>query len=113
MIDHCPVEKVLEHFLEFVDKVKLQLQLMLDLGVDSPNANLGFDEHLNASSEMINLNTSILLISTCLLHIDHNAFRAGVNKLSFGIDSVTTDVNFFFQTFCCKESRLPGNGRVH
>lgn len=97
MVDHCPAEKLLDHFLEFVDKVKLQLQLMLHLGMDGPNVNLKFEKLLNMSSEMKNLNTSILSIGTCPLHIVHNAFRAGVNKLNFGIDSFAIDVNFFFK----------------
>ena len=59
MVDHCLAEKPLEHFLELADKVKLQLQLMLHLGMDGPNVNLRFEELLNASSEMKNLNTNI------------------------------------------------------
>ena len=35
MVDHCPVEKISEHFFEFVDKVKFQFQLMLHLGMSN------------------------------------------------------------------------------
>ena len=97
MLDHDPAKTLLEHFLEFVDKVKLQLQLILHLGMDGPNVNLRFKQLLNTSLEVKNLNTSILLIGTCPLHIVHNAFRAGVNKLNFSIDSFAIDVNFFFK----------------
>ena len=97
ILDHGPAKTLLEHFLEFVDKVKLQLQLILHLGMDGPNVNLRFKQLLNTSLEVKNLNTSILLIGTCPLHIVHNAFRAGVNKLNFSIDSFAIDVNFFFK----------------
>ena len=66
MVDHCPAEKLLEPFLEFVDKVKLQLQLMLHLFMDGTNVNLRFQELLNASSEMKNFNRSILSIGTLI-----------------------------------------------
>ena len=76
MVDHFHAEKLLEHLLEFVDKVKLQLQLMLYLGMNSPNVNLRFEELLNISLEVKNLKTIILSIGTCPLHIVHNKFRA-------------------------------------
>ena len=44
MVDYCRVEKLLEHSLEFVDKVKLQLQLTLHLVMDGVNVNLRFEE---------------------------------------------------------------------
>ena len=97
MLGHGPAKTLLEHFLEFVDKVKLKLQLILHLSVDGPNVNLRFEELLNTSLEMKNLNTSILLIGTCPLHIVHNVFRAGVNNLNFSIDSFAIDVNFLLQ----------------
>ena len=97
MVDHCPAQKLLEHFLEFVNKVKLQLQFMLHIGMDGPNVNLKFEELLKDSSELENLKTTLLSIGTCPLHIVHNAFRAGVNRSNFSIDSFAIDVNFFFK----------------
>ena len=43
-----------------------------------------------------NLDTSIISIGTCPLHIVHNAFRVGVNALNFSIDSFVININFFF-----------------
>ena len=60
MVDHCPAEKILEPFLEFVDKVKLQIQRMLHLDMDGPIVNLRLEELLNAFSGMKNLNTSLI-----------------------------------------------------
>lgn len=52
MVDHCHSKKFGKHFLKFMDKVKLQLQLILQLSVDGPNVNLRSEECLNASLEM-------------------------------------------------------------
>ena len=64
----------------------------LHLVRDGPNVNLRFEKLLNASSEMKYLNTSILSIAAYPFHIVHNGFRAGVNKLNFGLESFTIDV---------------------
>ena len=95
MVDHCPAEKLMEHFLQFVEKVKMNLQFMLHLGMDGPNVNVKFEKLLQSSEIMKNLNTNIISIGTCPLHIVHNSFRAGVNVLNFKIDSFIIDVNFF------------------
>ena len=60
--------------------------------MDGPNVNITFEKLLNASSEMKNLNTSILSTAACPFQIVHNEFRAGVNKLNFGSESFTIDV---------------------
>ena len=52
MVDHCHSKKFGKHFLKFMDKVKLQLQLILQLSIDGPNVNLRSEECLNASLEM-------------------------------------------------------------
>ena len=104
MVDHCPAEKMLEHFLEFVKKVNLDLRLMLRLGMDGPNVNLKFDDLLVSSKDFQNLNTSILSVGTCPLHIVHNAFRAGVKTLDFKIDTYAVDINFFFKLLAARRA---------
>ena len=44
----------------------------LYLVIDSPNVNLRFEELLNTSLEVKNLNTSILSIAACPFHIVRN-----------------------------------------
>ena len=92
MVDHCPTEKFLEHFVKFVEKVKLNLKFMLHIGMDGPNVNIKFESLLKSSEKMKIFNTSILSIGTCPLHIVHNAFRAGINVLNFSIDSFASGV---------------------
>ena len=64
----------------------------LHLAMDGPNVNLRFEELLKTSLGMKNLNTSILSIAPCPFHIVCNELRAGVNKLNFGLESFTIDV---------------------
>ena len=61
---------------------------------------------------MKSLDTTILSFGTCNLHVVHNAFRAGVNALSFSIDSFVVDVNLF-QAFCCQKSRLQTHAGIY
>ena len=82
MVDHCPAEKLLEHFLEFTEKINLNLKLMLHIGVDGRSVNLKFEDLLKSSPHIKSLGTAILSIGTRPLHIVHNAFLAGVNVLT-------------------------------
>ena len=97
MVDHCLAGKLLEHFLEFTEKINLDLKLMLHIGMDGPSVNLKFEDLLKSSPHIKSLGTTILSIGTCPLHIVHNAFRAGVNALNFNIDSFIINSNFFFK----------------
>ena len=97
ILDHCPAEKLLEHFLEFTEKINLDLKLMLHIGMDGPSVNLKFEDLLKSSPNIKSMDTTILSIGTYPRHIVHNAFRAGVNALNFNIDSFIIDVNFFFK----------------
>ena len=60
MVDHCRAEKLMEHFLHFVEKVKMNHQFMLHLGMDGPNVNVKFENLLQSSEIMKNLNTNII-----------------------------------------------------
>ena len=82
MVDHCPAKKLLEHFLEFTEKINLDLKQMLHIGMDGPNVNLKFEDLLKSSPHIKSLGTAILSIGTRPLHIVHNAFLAGVNVLT-------------------------------
>ena len=74
MVDHCPAEKLLEHFLEFTEKINLDLKLILHIGMDGPSVNLKFEDLLKSSPHIKSLGTTILSIGTCPLHIVHNTF---------------------------------------
>ena len=64
MIDHCPAEKLFKHFLEFTEKMNLDLKLMLHIGMDGPSVNLKFEDIFKSSPHVKNLGTTILSIGT-------------------------------------------------
>ena len=94
-VDHCPVEKLVEHFYEFVQKVGLDINYMLHLGMDGPNVNKKSQRLLLESSYLEN--TAFLDVGTCPLHIVLNAFRKGVSSLRFNVDQFALNINFFFK----------------
>ena len=73
MVDHCPDEKPMEHFLEFSEKRNLDLKLMLHIGMDRPSVNHKFGDLLK-SSPHIRLGTTILSTGLVLytLFITHS-----------------------------------------
>ena len=94
-VEHCPAEKLVEHFYEFVKKVGLDVNYMLHLGMDGPNVNKKFQRLLLESDGLGK--TTFLDIGTCALHIVHNAFRKGVSSLKFDVDQFALDIHFFFK----------------
>ena len=57
-VDHCPSEKLVEHFYEFVRKVGLDISFILDLRMDGQN--------LNKKSQRLLLESSYLEKTTFL-----------------------------------------------
>ena len=100
MVEHWPSEKPLEHFLEFVNKVSLDMKVMIHIGMNGPRVNLKFEGFLKSSPQMKSLDTTILQFGLNPLHVVHNAFQAGVNALNFSIDSFVIDINFFKAFYC-------------
>ena len=96
-VDHCPAEKLVEHFFTFIKKSGLDVKFMLHLGMDGPNVNLKFQRLLLQSSLLVEAQTSFLDIGSCPLHIVHNAFRKGVSQLKFNVDQFALDIHFFFK----------------
>ena len=92
---HCPSEKLVKHFYEFVEKVGLDVKYMVHLRMDGPNVNKTFQSLLLTSDSLGK--TSFLDIGTCTLHIVHNAFRNGVSSLKFDVDQFALDIHFFFK----------------
>ena len=95
MVDHCPAERLLEHFFGFVRKANLDLRLLLHTGMDGRYVKLKFEKFLRSSESFRHINTTNLSAGTCALYITHNGFRSGIAKLDFNVDSFAIDVNFF------------------
>ena len=96
MVDHCPSEKLLEHFFEFIEKAELDISFLLHLGMDGPNVNLKFERSIKSSNVFSNIDKMILSVGTCPLHIVHNSFRNGIKVLEF-------DMSISFSNFLLVE----------
>ena len=77
---HCTLDDLVNHFFEFMEKLKLNLLLLLVLGMDGPSVNRSFEKKLKAGLEE-NYATQILDIGTCSLHIVNSAFLEGLKEL--------------------------------
>ena len=79
-VGHCTSDDLVNHFFEFMDKLKLNLSLLLVLGMNGPSVNRSFVKKLKARLEE-NYATQILDIRTCSLHIVNNTFLEGLKEL--------------------------------
>ena len=68
---------------------------IVQVGMDGPNVNLKFEQHL-AAKIMEECGASFLNIGSCSLHQTHNAFRKGILDFDFNIESFVNDIIFFF-----------------
>ena len=77
---HCTSDDLVNHFFEFMEELKLNLSLLLALGMDGPSVKRSFEKKLKVRLEE-NYATQILDIGTCSLHIVNNAFLEGLKEL--------------------------------
>ena len=101
-VDHCPVDKLAEHFFTFIEKIGLDIKFMSHLGMDGPNVNLKFQTLLLQSNLLAEAKTTFLNIGTCPLHIVHNAFRKSFSSLACNVDQFAVDIHFILFFSCCQ-----------
>ena len=97
-VGHCTLDDLVNHFFEFMEELKLNLSLLLVLGMDGPCVNRSFEKKLKARLEEIYA-TQILDIGTCSLHIVNNAFLEGLKELKneINLDEFAIDLHFFMK----------------
>ena len=97
-VGHCTSNDLVNHFFEFMEKLKLNLSLLLPLGIDGPSVNRSSEKKLKAHLEE-NYTTQILDIGTCSLHIVNNAFLEGLKELKneINLDEFAIDLHFFMK----------------
>ena len=95
---HCTSDDLVNHFFEFMEKLKLNLSLLLVLGMDGPSVNRSFEKKLKARLEE-NYTTQILDIGTCSSRIVNNAFLEGLKELKnkVNLDEFAIDLHFFMK----------------
>ena len=81
-----------------MEKLKLNLSLLLPLGIDGPSVNRSSEKKLKAHLEE-NYTTQILDIGTCSLHIVNNAFLESLKELKneINLDEFAIDLHFFMK----------------
>ena len=96
-VGRCTSDDLGSHFFEFM-KLKLNLSLLLVLGMDGPSVSRYFEKKLKARLEE-NYTTQILDIGTCSLHIVNNAFLEGLKELKneINLDEFAIDLHFFMK----------------
>ena len=97
-VGRCPAEALLEHFFHFIQELKLDLDNLLNLGMDGPNVNKKFEHDLKEELEKNNDN-SFISCGSCPLHTVHNAFGKGMESLKerINLDQFVIDLHFFFE----------------
>ena len=82
-----------------MEKLKLNLSLLLALGMDVPSVNRSFEKKLLKARLEENYATQILDIGTCSLHIVNNAFLEGLKELKneINLDEFAIDLHFFMK----------------
>ena len=93
--DHCPTDKLVEHFFTFIEKIDLDIKFTLHLGMDIPNVGLKFQTLPLQSNLLAVAKTTFLNIGTCPLHIVHNAFRKGVSLRACNLVQFAVEIHFF------------------
>ena len=97
-VGHCPAEALLEHFFHFIEDLDLNLDNLLNLGMDGPNVNKKFERELMEELEKTN-NNSFISSGGCPLHTVHNGFGKGMTSLKerINLDQFVIDLHFFFE----------------
>ena len=97
-VGHCPAADLLEHFYHFIQDLNLDLDNLINLGMDGPSVNKKFERELMEELEKTK-NTSFISSGGCPLHTVHNAFGKGMKSLKdrIDLDEFVIDLHFFFQ----------------
>ena len=97
-VGHCPAEALVQHFYHFIEDLNLDLENVLNLGMDGPNVNKKFERELMEELEK-DQSTSFISTGGCPLHTVHNGFGKGMKSLKekIDLDQFVIDLHFFFE----------------
>ena len=86
-VGHCTADDLVDHFLQDVMDLGLDLNILLALGINSPNINKSFKSKLARELQKRGA-TLFLEVGTCSIHIASNTFLEGIKCLK---DDVNVD----------------------
>ena len=112
-VGHCPASALVEHFHHFIEDLNLDLENLMNLGMDGPNVNLKFSRDLQQELEENN-KTSFMDTGGCTLHTVHNAFGKGMSSLkdTIDLDQLVIDLHFFFKKSSARREDYCGMSAV-
>ena len=101
-VGKCTAEDLLHHLHEMIEKLKLNVEAILTLGMDGPSVNLLFQRNLE--KELEKKNKQLIEVGTCPLHTVSNAFLEGLKALAgaMEIDLDQFVLNLFVFFICQK-----------
>ena len=101
-VGKCTAEDLLHHLHETIEKLKLNVEAILTLGMDGPSVNLLFQRKLE--KELEKKNKQLIEVGTCPLYTVSNAFLEGLKALAgeMEIDLDQFVLNLFVFFICQK-----------
>ena len=97
-VGHCTADD-LDHFDHFVKELDLDVEYLLNIGMDGPNVNKKYEQllesHLGKEKK-----TTFIKIGSCNLHAVNNSFGNGLKSLKediIDLDQFAIDLHFFFK----------------
>ena len=108
-VGHCTADDLVDHFFEFVSDLGLDFNLLLALGIDSPNINKSFKSKL-AEELQIRGAIHFLDVDTCSIHIANNGILEGIKCLkdNVNVDPFAIDLHFFFKLSAARREDYRG-----
>lgn len=95
-LGHATAADMVNHFTEAVVNSELDMNHLVQIGMDGPNVNWKFHELM--STQLKNdFNNTILNIGSCGLHVLHNSFKAGGKASEWRIDSLLSSIYYLYK----------------
>ena len=80
MFGHAKAESVVTEIMKVLENLSIPFKLMLSLGMDGPNVNKSILMKINQLKKEKGYPELVQCPCSCLIHVCHNSFRAGLKK---------------------------------
>ena len=96
-VGRCTSDDLLSDFNSMLDKLHLNDEFIISLGMDGPNVNKLFEKKLNSQFEK--KGKTLIPVGTCTLHTVATAFSVGLKMLEpdFELDQFAIELHSFFK----------------
>ena len=93
MFGHAKAADVVTEIMQALENLSLPFKLMLSLGMDGPNVNKSILAKMNQLKKEKGYPELVQSPRSCLIHVCHNSFRAGLKK--YGSDAEELCLNLY------------------